>query len=104
MGMPEEIVMRHRTTQFAHAFGSDGYSAGYYAYLWADSLTADAWEAFEQSPGGAWDKPTAARFLKEILSRGNSVDQTVAFRNFRGRDVDTAAVMRHRGFAPPLKK
>lgn len=104
MGMPDEVVMRHRTTQFAHAFGSDGYSAGYYAYLWADSLTADAWEAFEQSAGGAWDKPTAARFVKEILSRGNSVDQTIAFRNFRGRDVDTAALMRHRGFAPALKR
>ncbi len=104
MGMPDEVVMRHRTTQFAHAFGSDGYSAGYYAYLWADSLTADAWEAFEQSAGGAWDKPTAARFVKEVLSRGNSVDQTIAFRNFRGRDVDTAALMRHRGFAPALKK
>ena len=104
LGMPDEIVMRHRTTQFSHAFGSDGYSAGYYAYLWADSLTADAWEAFEESPGGAWDKTVAARFAKEILSSGNSLDQKVAFRKFRGRDVNTAALMRHRGFAPPLKR
>ena len=104
LGMPDEIVMRHRTTQFAHAFGSDGYSAGYYSYLWADALTADAWEAFEESPGGAWDQATADRLVKEILSSGNSLDQKVAFRKFRGRDVDTAALMRHRGFAPPLKK
>jgi peptidyl-dipeptidase Dcp len=102
MGMPDEIVMRHRPTQFAHIFGGDGYSAGYYAYLWADSLTADTWEAFNAGRHGPWDSVVAARYKKEILSRGNSIDQTVEFRNFRGRDVDTAALMRDRGFAPPL--
>ncbi len=55
LGMPKEIVMRHRTPQFSHIFSSDGYSAGYYSYLWADTLTADAWEAFAEA-GGAYDK------------------------------------------------
>ena len=50
LGMPREIVMRHRTPQFEHVFSSDGYSAGYYSYLWADTLTADAWEAFAEAP------------------------------------------------------
>lgn len=100
LGMPKEIVMRHRTPQFLHVFASDGYSAGYYAYLWADSLTADAWEAFEEGKG-PWDKDVATRFQKTILSVGNTVDQAEAFRNFRGRDVNTDALMRKRGFLPP---
>ena len=58
LGMPTEIVMRHRTPQFAHIFSSDGYSAGYYSYLWADTLTADAWEAFAEA-GGPYDKAVA---------------------------------------------
>jgi peptidyl-dipeptidase Dcp len=104
LGMPEEIVMRHRLTQFAHVFAGDEYSAGYYSYLWSDALTADAWEAFGEGRLGAWDPVVAARYRKEILSRGNSLDQAVEFRNFRGRDVDTAALMRDRGFAPPRTK
>src|SRR5262249_1297314 len=51
MGMPKEIVMRHRTPQFSHVFAGDGYSAGYYSYLWSDSLTADAYEAFTEGKG-----------------------------------------------------
>ena len=99
LGMPKEIVMRHRTPQFLHVFSSDGYSAGYYAYLWADSLTADAWEAFEEGKG-PWDKDVAKRFMDDILSVGNTIDQADAFRNFRGRDVNVDALMRKRGFAP----
>src|SRR5262249_10353953 len=52
LGMPQEVVMRHRIPQFSHIFSSDGYSAGYYSYLWADTLVADAAEAFEAAPGG----------------------------------------------------
>lgn len=97
LGMPDEIVMRHRTPQFGHIFSSDGYSAGYYSYLWSDALTADAAEAFVEA-GGFYDKKTAQRFVKCVLSAGDTRDQAEEFRCFRGRDVDTAALMRKRGF------
>ena len=98
LGMPKEIVMRHRTPQFGHVFSSDGYSAGYYSYLWADTLTADCAEAFEASPGGYYDKSTASRLRTEILSKGNTIDPAIQYRAFRGRDPDPAALMRKRGF------
>ena len=64
LGLPEEIVMRHRTPHFGHVFAGDGYSAGYYSYLWSDSLTADAWEAFMEGKGAQ------TRFrLVEIMQR-----------------------------------
>ena len=97
IGMPKEIVMRHRPTAFGHIFSGDGYSAGYYVYLWADALTADAFEVFQEK--GVWDKATAKSFLDNILSVGNSIPPDEAFRRFRGRDVDTEALMRKRGFA-----
>jgi peptidyl-dipeptidase Dcp len=100
LGLPREIVMRHRTPQFSHVFAGDGYSAGYYSYLWSDALTADAWEAFEEGKG-PWDKAVAKRFRDTILSKGNTMDQAEEFRAFRGRDVRTDALMRKRGFAPP---
>ncbi|MEZ4241560.1 MAG: M3 family metallopeptidase, partial [Myxococcota bacterium] len=93
-------VMRHRTPQFAHVFAGDGYSAGYYSYLWADTLTADAAEAFAEAPGGYYDADTAARLREAVLSVGNTVDPAAAWQAFRGRDVDVAALMRARGFAP----
>ena len=94
---PSEIVMRHRPTQFGHIFSSDGYSAGYYVYLWADTLTDDTFEAFTEA-GGPYDKSVAKRYYETILSVGNSVPPDEAFRGFRGRDVDTDALMRGRGF------
>ena len=97
IGCPSEIVMRHRPTQFGHIFSSDGYSAGYYVYLWADTLTADACEAFKEA-GSLYDKSVARRYYETILSVGNSVPPDAAFRRFRGRDVDTDALMRERGF------
>jgi peptidyl-dipeptidase Dcp len=99
MNMPSEIVMRHRTPQFNHVFSGDGYSAGYYSYLWADTITADAWEAFVEN-GGPWDKAQAAK-LKQLLSQGNTVDPADAYRTFRGRDQDVGALMRDRGFPVP---
>ncbi|HEY4242637.1 MAG TPA: M3 family metallopeptidase [Kofleriaceae bacterium] len=99
IGCPDEIVMRHRPTQFGHIFSSDEYSAGYYAYIWADTLTADAAEAFEKA--GFYDKPTAKRLHDSIMSVGNSIPPDEAFKRFRGRDVDTDALMRDRGF--PVK-
>jgi peptidyl-dipeptidase Dcp len=97
MGLPGEVVMRHRPTQFSHIFAGDDYAAGYYAYLWADALTADAWEAFQEG-GGPWDPAVAGRLRRTVLAVGNTVDQARAFRAFRGRDVDTGALMRKRGF------
>lgn len=97
IGMPREIVMRHRPTQFAHVFSTDSYSAGYYSYLWADTLTADVGEAF-QATGSYYDETTARALHDAIMSVGNSVPPEIAFRTFRGRDVDTNALMRDRGF------
>jgi peptidyl-dipeptidase Dcp len=99
LGMPREIVMRHRTAHFQHVFGSDGYSAGYYSYLWADTLVADAYEAFLDA-GGPFDRGVADRLLEHVLSTGNTIDPGDAYRNFRGRDAGTEALMRKRGFAP----
>ncbi len=96
IGMPKEIVMRHRSPHFQHVFASDGYSAGYYSYLWSDSLTADAAEVFKKK--GFYNKKVAAKFEKCILSAGDTKDQAEEFRCFMGRDVDTAALMRKRGF------
>lgn len=96
-GMPREIVMRHRPTQFLHIFSGDGYSAGYYSYLWSDTLTADAWEAFTEA-GGAYDRQVGARLRQHVFRAGNTVDPAAAYRAFRGRDPDIAALMRKRGF------
>ena len=98
IGAPSEVVLRHRPPHFGHVFSGDEYSAGYYVYLWADTLTADAAEAFEKSPGGLYDKPTAKKLHDSIMSVGNSIPPEVAFRQFRGRDVDINALMRDRGF------
>jgi peptidyl-dipeptidase Dcp len=100
LGMPEEIVMRHRTPHFGHIFASDGYSAGYYSYLWSDTLTADAWEAFT-SAGGPYDPAVAKRLRDHVFSIGNTVDPTEAYRSFRGRDAGIDALMRKRGFPVP---
>lgn len=98
LGMPDEIVMRHRTPQFLHVFASDGYSAGYYSYLWSDVLTADAFGAFVEG-GGPYDHKVAERLRKYIFSVGNTVDPAAAYRSFRGRDPRTEALMIKRGFS-----
>jgi peptidyl-dipeptidase Dcp len=97
-GMPDEIVMRHRTPQFLHVFSSDSYSAGYYSYLWSDVLTADAYGAFVEA-GGPYDHKVAERLRKYIFSVGNTVDPAEAYRSFRGRDPRTEALMKKRGFS-----
>jgi peptidyl-dipeptidase Dcp len=94
---PPGIGLRHRPAHFGHIFSGDGYSAGYYDYLWADALTADAAEAFAQGPG-FYDRPLAKKLETTILRVGNSVPPDEAFRRFRGRDVDSNALMRDRGF------
>ena len=98
LDLPSQIVMRHRPTHFTHIFSGDGYSAAYYSYLWADALTADAAEAFTEA-GGFFDPEVAARLRANVLSVGDTVDPADGFRAFRGRDVDTGALLRKRGFA-----
>ena len=100
LGMPHEIVMRHRTPQFGHVFSGDGYSAGYYSYLWSDTLAQDAWEAFTEAKG-PYDPDVAARLRDNVFSVGNTRDPADAYRSFRGRDPGIAALMRQRGFPVP---
>jgi peptidyl-dipeptidase Dcp len=102
IGMPPEMVLRHRLPHFLHMFSSEGYAAGYYNYIWADTLSADAAEAFAEAPGGFYDKDTAKRLLDTVLSVGGSVEPAEAYRRFRGRDAGIEALMRDRGFAPAL--
>lgn len=97
LGMPKEIVMRHRTPQFGHVFSGDGYSAGYYSYLWSDVLTADAYGAFVEGKG-AYDKEVGARLTKNVFSVGNTIDPAEGYRGFRGRDPQIEALMKKRGF------
>jgi peptidyl-dipeptidase Dcp len=100
LDMPAEIVMRHRLPQFAHIFAGDGYSAGYYSYLWADTLTADAAEAFVEADG-FYDRAVADRLRTHVLAAGNTRDPADAYRAFRGRDAGIDALMRARGFPAP---
>ncbi len=102
LGMPKELVMRHRLPQFAHIFSSDDYSAGYYSYLWSDVLTADAYEAFTEG-GGPYSKTVADRLIKYIFSVGNTIDPQDGYKKFKGRDASSDALMRKRGF-PVIKK
>ncbi|MBN2496324.1 MAG: M3 family metallopeptidase [Deltaproteobacteria bacterium] len=97
LGMPAEIAMRHRTPHFLHVFAGDGYSAGYYSYLWADVISADAFDAFREA-GGPYDPDLAARLLEHVLSVGNTIDPAEGYRRFRGRDARVDALMRERGF------
>jgi peptidyl-dipeptidase Dcp len=101
LGMPDEIVMRHRSPQFTHAFSSEGYAAGYYNYLWADVLVADAAEAFAEAQGGFYDPDVAAAMVEHLYSVRNAVDPADAYRAFRGRDAKVDALMRVRGFPVP---
>lgn len=97
IGMPRELVMRHRLPHFNHLFSSDSYSAGYYSYLWSETMDADTFAAFEEA-GSPWDKATADRFARVLLSTGNETDRAEAYRRFRGRDPDVNALLKQRGF------
>jgi peptidyl-dipeptidase Dcp len=97
IGMPKEIVLRHRLPQFSHLFSSDSYSAGYYSYVWSAVMDSDTWKAF-QDAGNPFDKATAARLRQYILAPGNSTDRAEAFRQFRGRDPDVNAYLEDKGF------
>ena len=97
LGMPKEIVMRHRLPQFNHLFTSDAYSAGYYSYLWSETMDADTWAYFEES-GDVFNPDIAGRFKSIMLAPGNTTDRAEAYRAFRGRDPDVAALLKVRGF------
>jgi len=99
LGLPKQIVMRHRTPHFSHVFSGEGYAAGYYGYLWADVLTSDAAEAFAAAPGGFYDEGVAAKLVEHLFAPRNAVDPAEAYRRFRGRDATIDALMRDRGFA-----
>ena len=100
--MPSEIVMRHRIPQFGHIFSGDDYAAGYYSYLWADVISADAYEAFTEAKG-PYDKAVAKSMYDNVFSIGNTVDQEDAYRKYRGRDPKIDALMRSRNFPLPAK-
>jgi peptidyl-dipeptidase Dcp len=98
LGMPEAIVMRHRTPHFQHIFAGSGYSAGYYSYLWSEILDADGFEAFEET-GDVFD-PTLAKRLREfVYSAGNRREPDAAYAAFRGRAPSTEALLRKRGLS-----
>ena len=101
LGMPKEIVMRHRSPHFGHIFSGEGYSAGYYGYMWADVLTSDASEAFAEAPGGFYDEDVAKKLVDYLFAPRNSIDPADAYRAFRGRDAGIEPLMRDRGFPVP---
>ena len=101
LGMPDEIVMRHRSPHFGHVFSGEGYATGYYGYLWADVLTSDAAEAFAEAPGGFYDANLAEKLVKYLFAPRNAMDPAEAYRKFRGRDAKIDALMRDRGFPVP---
>ena len=101
IGAPRQVAMRHRLPQFSHLFASDAYSAGYYSYLWSEVMDADTREAFAEA-GDVFDPGVAGKLRTFILAPGNATDRAEAYRQFRGRDPDVAALLKKRGF--PIKK
>jgi peptidyl-dipeptidase Dcp len=98
IGLPRAIPMRHATPHFAHVFAGDGYSAGYYSYMWSEVMDADAFAAFEEA-GGAFDTETAQKLQDHILSRGGSEDAETLYLKFRGRMPGVDALLKGRGLA-----
>lgn len=98
ISMPEEIAMRHRLPHFSHIFSGDGYSAGYYSYLWAEALDADAFEAFKET-GDPFHPEVAGKLKSFIYSAGGRQDAADAYVAFRGRMPTAEPLLRQRGFA-----
>jgi peptidyl-dipeptidase Dcp len=96
LGMPRAIRMRHATPHFAHVFSGDGYSSGYYSYMWSEVMDADAFAAFEET-GNPFDPETAARLEKHILSAGGSEEAEVLYTRFRGKMPGVEALLKGRG-------
>ncbi len=95
IGLPKAIIMRHATPHFAHIFSGDGYSSGYYSYMWSEVMDADAFEAFEDA--GAFDPATAKSLEAHILSKGGSEDAEALYTAFRGRMPGVEALLKGRG-------
>ena len=98
MGMPRAIRMRHATPHFAHVFSGDGYSSGYYSYMWSEVMDADAFAAFEEA-GGAFDAEKAKALEENILSTGGSREAEELYLAFRGRMPGVEALLKGRGLA-----
>lgn len=98
LGMPAAITMRHATPHFAHVFAGDGYSSGYYSYMWSEVMDADAFAAFEEA-SGAFDAERAAALEAHILSTGGSVEADDLYKRFRGRLPGVEALLKGRGLA-----
>jgi peptidyl-dipeptidase Dcp len=96
IGMPEAIALRHRPPHFQHIFAGSGYAAGYYTYLWAEVMEADAFEAFEEA-GDVFDPAVAERLRRFIYSSGGAMKPDEAYRAFRGRDPSVEPLMEKRG-------
>jgi peptidyl-dipeptidase Dcp len=96
LGMPAEISLRHRPTQFGHIFSGDHYASGYYSYMWSEVMDADAFGAFEEA-GDIFDPATAKRLHDDIYSSGGSRDPEDAYIAFRGREPEPEALLRRRG-------
>ncbi len=94
--MPKSITMRHATPHFQHVFSGDGYSAGYYSYMWSEVLDADAFEAFEET-GNPFDPETARRLLDNVYSVGGAVDPEETYKAFRGKMPSPEAMLKKRG-------
>ena len=95
LNLPEELTFRYRSTYFKHIFGSDGYAAGYYTYLWAEVLDADGFDLFAEK--GIFDKATADAFRTNILEMGGSDDPMKLYIQFRGQEPNPDALLRNRG-------
>jgi peptidyl-dipeptidase Dcp len=96
LGMPEAVTMNHRLTHFRHLFSGDSYAAGYYVYLWAEVLDADAFGAFTEA-GDPFDRAVAGRLCQYIYSSGNTIEPGAAYVAFRGRPAVPQAMLRKRG-------
>ena len=96
IGLPHAIRMRHATPHFAHVFAGDGYSSGYYSYMWSEVMDADAFAAFEET-GDAFDPETARRLEKFILSAGGSDEAETLYTAFRGAMPGVEALLKGRG-------
>ncbi len=98
LGMPASIVMRHATPHFQHVFSGDGYSAGYYSYMWSEVLDADAFSAFEET-GNVFDPVMARKLKNNIYSVGGSIDPEDTYKAFRGKLPDPQAMLKKKGLA-----
>nr|WP_320109563.1 M3 family metallopeptidase [Bosea sp. NBC_00550] len=98
IGMPDEITMRHRTPHFTHVFSGDGYSAGYYSYLWSEVMDADAFNAFTET-GDVFSAEVAEKLKRYIYSAGDTRDAAEAYTLFRGRLPTPDALLEKRGLA-----